>query len=151
MKKLFDSFFFLIIPSKESIKMKAFLKKHSFELFTSLLILGMIILFFCPILLLNTKEKPMVTIPFLNVYSVSTIFLLLIPLSLFLLTSILTFFFQTKIIRWIDLTFSLYLLAIAISYQFYFQFIFVGVFFAILLPSLMVLVAIINLYFSYRH
>ncbi len=116
-------------------------------------IIGLIILNFCPIMVV--KRAPSVSVrvdslvcPFLTPYSVSTIFLLLIPLILYLLLTIISFFLQNKWLNFLELVFSIYVLIVSICLMFVFKFTLLGVIFGVFLTVLMVAISAFKIYIN---
>ena len=116
-------------------------------------IIGLIILNFCPIMVITHAPSPSVRVdslecPFLTPYSVSTIFLLLIPLVLYLLLTIISFFLQNKWLNFLGLVFSIYILIISICFMFVFKFTLLGVIFDVFLTVLMVVISAFRIYIN---
>ena len=116
-------------------------------------IIGLIILNFCPIMVITHAPSPSVRVdslgcPFLTPYSVSTIFLLLIPLVLYLLLTIISFFLQNKWLNFLGLVFSIYILIISICLTFEFKFTLLGVIFSVFLTVLMVVISTFRIYIN---
>ena len=116
-------------------------------------IIGLIILNFCPIMVITHAPSPSVRVdslecPFLTPYSVSTIFLLLIPLVLYLLLTIISFFLQNQWLNFLGLVFSIYILIISICFMFEFKFTLLGVIFGVFLTVLMVVISAFRIYIN---
>ena len=116
-------------------------------------IIGLIILNFCPIMVITHAPSPSVRVdslvcPFLTPYSVSTIFLLLIPLVLYLFLTIISFFLQNKWLNFLGLVFSIYILIISICFMFVFKFTLLGVIFGVFLTVLMVVISAFRIYIN---
>ena len=65
---------------------------------------GMIILFFCPILISTQAPDPSTRIetivsPFLHIYSIATVFLLSIPLIVFIVINVLVLLMKKRILN----------------------------------------------------
>ena len=116
-------------------------------------IICLIILNFCPIMVITHAPSPSVRVdslgcPFLTPYSVSTIFLLLIPLVLYLLLTIISFFLQNKWLNFLGLVFSIYILIISICFMFVFKFTLLGVIFGVFLTVLTVVISAFRIYIN---
>lgn len=111
---------------------------------------GMIILFFCPIIISTKAPDPSTRIetivsPFLHIYSIATVFLLLIPLIVFIVINVLMLLMKKRILNWLNLLISLYVFVISICFIFNYEFIVLGIAFISIFISLMVISSICNL------
>lgn len=111
--------------------------------FNLLSIIGLVILNFCPVMVMKRAQSDSVRVyssvsPFLNVYSVSTVFLLLIPLILYFLLTIVSYFVRKKWLNILGLLLSIYVFTVFICMLFAFEFTSVGRIFGLLLTILMV-------------
>lgn len=116
-------------------------------------IIGLIILNFCPIMVVKRALSVSVRVnslvcPFLTPYSVSTIFLLLIPLILYLLLTIISFFLQNKWLNCLGLVFSICVFIVSICLMFVFKFTLLGVIFGVFLTVLMVAISAFKIYIN---
>lgn len=111
--------------------------------FNLLSIIGLVILNFCPVMVMKRAQSDSVRVyssvsPFLNVYSVSTVFLLLIPLILYFLLTIVSYFVRKKWLNLLGVLLSIYVFTVFICMLFAFEFTSVGRIFGLLLTILMV-------------
>lgn len=111
---------------------------------------GMIILFFCPILISTQAPDPSTRIetivsPFLHIYSIATVFLLLIPLIILIVIDILMLLMKKRILNWLNLLISLYVFVISICFVFNYELIVLGIVFISIFISLMVISSVCNL------
>lgn len=116
---------------------------------TIALIIGMIVLFFCPILILSHAPSPTETneslaSPFLNGYTSATVFMLLIPLVVSLILHIVSFFVKNRILNCIELLMSIYVLSISIFFLAEYRFTVVGFVFTLFLTILMMASSIVK-------
>lgn len=85
-------------------------------------IIGILILFFCPVLILRQASSPsseareVLVSPFLTVYSISTVFLLLIPLLVCFAFDLVSFFFDNRVLDFVELLLSIYVLVISVCF-----------------------------------
>lgn len=112
--------------------------------------IGLIILNFCPIMAVKHAQSDSIRVvsivsPFLTTYSISTIFLLLIPLVLNLLINITSFFMRNKWLNFLGLLFSIYDLVVFASLLFVFEFTLVGVILGLFLAMLMFALSIFKI------
>ncbi len=117
---------------------------------TFILIVGMIVLFLCPILILTHATSPTETneslaSPFLNGYTIATVFLLLIPLIVSLALHIVSFFVKSRILNCIELLLSIYALSISICFLVEYRFTIIGFVFTLLLNIFMTASSIVKL------
>ena len=117
---------------------------------TFILIVGMIVLFLCPVLILTHATSPTETneslaSPFLNGYTIVTVFLLLIPLIVSLALHIVSFFVKSRILNCIELLLSIYILSISICFLIEYRFTVIGFVFTLLLNILMTASSIVKL------
>lgn len=133
------------------------MKKRVFTLLKIIVSLFIIILWFCPILIINRgspeeSTNEIIVSPFLSAFSISTIFLMLIPVMIFLISNVISLKYRTKLFLIVNFVFSLYILLISIIYQFVYAFALVGNIFASLLPILIVFFSIADIFvFSSLH
>ena len=101
-----------------------------------------IILWFCPIALITyapneTTRVEKLVAPFLEVTLISSVFLILVPLIIFLIINIVDLFVNKKYLSFVEVFISIYLFVIQIIFQSLFKFSVVGYilinFFSILL------------------
>ena len=101
-----------------------------------------ILLWFCPIALITyapneTTRVEKLVAPFLEVTLISSVFLILVPLIIFLIINIVDLFVNKKYLSFIEVFISIYLFVIQIIFQSLFKFSVVGYilinFFSILL------------------
>ncbi len=116
---------------------------------TIALIVGMIILFLCPILILShapssTENNKSLASPFLNGYTSATVFMLLIPLVISLILHIVSFFVKNRILNCIELLMSIYVLSISIFFLAEYPFTVVGFVFTLFLTILMMASSIVK-------
>ena len=127
-----------------------FIKNTYLPIINIVVAAGMIILFFCPILISTQAPDPSTRIetivsPFLHIYSIATVFLLLIPLIAFIVINILMLLMKKRILNWLNLLISLYVFVISICFIFNYEFIALGIAFISIFISLMVISSICNL------
>lgn len=127
-----------------------FIKNTYLSIINIAIAAGMIILFFCPILISTQAPDPSTRIetivsPFLHIYSIATVFLLLIPLIAFIVINIIMLFVKKRILNWLNLLISLYVFVISICFIFNYEFIVLGIAFISIFISLMVISSISNL------
>ena len=127
-----------------------FIKNTYLPIINIVVAAGMIILFFCPILISTQAPDPSTRIetivsPFLHIYSIATVFLLLIPLIAFIVINIIMLLVKKRIMNWINLLRSLYVFVISICFIFNYEFIVLGIAFISIFISLMVISSISNL------
>lgn len=127
-----------------------FIKNTYLPIINIVVAVGMIILFFCPILISTQAPDPSTRIetivsPFLHIYSIATVFLLLIPLIAFIVINIIMLFVKKRILNWLNLLISLYVFVISICFIFNYEFIVLGIAFISIFISLMVILSISNL------
>ena len=127
-----------------------FIKNTYLPIINIVVATGMIILFFCPILISTQAPDPSTRIetivsPFLHIYSIATVFLLLIPLIAFIVINIIMLFVKKRILNWLNLLISLYVFVISICFIFNYEFIVLGIAFISIFISLMVISSISNL------
>ena len=127
-----------------------FIKNTYLPIINIVVAAGMIILFFCPILISTQAPDPSTRIetivsPFLHIYSIATVFLLLIPLIAFIVINIIMLFVKKRILNWLNLLISLYVFVISICFIFNYEFIVLGIAFISIFISLMVISSICNL------
>lgn len=127
-----------------------FIKNTYLSIINIAIAAGMIILFFCPILISTQAPDPSTRIetivsPFLHIYSIATVFLLLIPLIAFIVINIIMLFVKKRILNWLNLLISLYVFVISICFIFNYEFIVLGIVFISIFISLMVILSISNL------
>lgn len=127
-----------------------FIKNTYLPIINIVVAAGMIILFFCPILISTQAPDPSTRIetivsPFLHIYSIATVFLLLIPLIAFIVINIIMLFVKKRILNWLNLLISLYVFVISICFIFNYEFIVLGIAFISIFISLMVISSISNL------
>ncbi len=116
---------------------------------TIALIVGMIVLFLCPILILSqapssTENNESLASPFLNGYTSATVFMLLIPLVISLILHIVSFFVKNRILNCIELLMSIYVLSISIFFLAEYRFTVVGFVFTLFLTILMMASSIVK-------
>lgn len=116
---------------------------------TFALIVGMIVLFLCPILILShapssTETNESLASPFLSGYTSATVFMLLIPLVISLILHIVSFFVKNRILNCIELLMSIYVLSISIFFLAEYQFTVVGFVFTLFLTILMMASSIVK-------
>lgn len=101
-----------------------------------------ILLWFCPIVLITcapneTTRVEKLVAPFLEVTLISSVFLILVPLIIFLIINIVDLFVNKKYLSFVEVFISIYLFVIQIIFQSLFKFSVVGYilinFFSILL------------------
>ena len=101
-----------------------------------------ILLWFCPIALITyapneTTRVEKLVAPFLEVTLISSVFLILVPLIIFLIINIVDLFVNKKYLSFVEVFISIYLFVIQIIFQSLFKFLVVGYilinFFSILL------------------
>ena len=101
-----------------------------------------ILLWFCPIALITyapneTTRVEKLVVPFLEVTLISSVFLILVPLIIFLIINIVDLFVNKKYLSFVEVFISIYLFVIQIIFQSLFKFSVVGYilisFFSILL------------------
>lgn len=101
-----------------------------------------ILLWFCPIVLITyapneTTRVEKLVAPFLEVTLISSVFLILVPLIIFLIINIVDLFVNKKYLSFVEVFISIYLFVIQIIFQSLFKFLVVGYilinFFSILL------------------
>ena len=101
-----------------------------------------ILLWFCPIALITyapneTTRVEKLVAPFLEVTLISSVFLILVPLIIFLIINIVDLFVNKKYLSFVEVFISIYLFVIQIIFQSLFKFSVVGYilinFFSILL------------------
>ena len=101
-----------------------------------------ILLWFCPIALITcapneTTRVEKLVAPFLEVTLISSVFLILVPLIIFLIINIVDLFVNKKYLTFVEVFISIYLFVIQIIFQSLFKFLVVGYilinFFSILL------------------
>lgn len=124
-----------------------FIKNTYLSIINIVVAIGMIILFFCPILISTQAPDPSTRIetivsPFLHIYS---IVLLLIPLIVFIVINVLMLLMKKRILNWLNLLISLYVFVISICFIFNYEFITLGIVFISIFISLMVISSISNL------
>ena len=127
-----------------------FIKNTYLPIINIVVAAGMIILFFCPILISTQAPDPSTRIetivsPFLHIYSIATVFLLLIPLIAFIVINIIMLFVKKRILNWLNILISLYVFVISICFIFNYEFIVLGIAFISIFISLMVISSISNL------
>ncbi len=116
---------------------------------TIALIVGMIVVFLCPILILSHAPSPTETneslaSPFLSGYTSATVFMLLIPLVISLILHIVSFFVKSRILNCIELLMSIYVLSISIFFLAEYRFTVVGFVFTLFLTILMMASSIVK-------
>ena len=103
-----------------------------------------ILLWFCPIALITyapneTTRVEKLVAPFLEVTLISSVFLILVPLIIFLIINIVDLFVNKKYLSFVEVFISIYLFVIQIIFQSLFKFSVVGYilinFFSILLTT----------------
>lgn len=127
-----------------------FIKNTYLPIINIVVAAGMIILFFCPILISTQAPDPSTRIetivsPFLHIYSIATVFLLLIPLIILIVIDVLILLMKKRILNWLNLLISLYVFVISICFIFNYEFITLGIVFISIFISLMVISSICNL------
>lgn len=113
-------------------------------------IIGLIILNFCPIIVMKRAQSDSIRVdslvcPFLSPYSVSTVFLLLIPLILYLLLTVVSFFVRSKRLSFLGLLFSIYVLFISVCVLCVFKFTLAGAFLGLLFAMMMVALSVFKI------
>ncbi len=116
---------------------------------TFALIVGMIVVFLCPILIMShapspTENNESLASPFLNGYTSATVFMLLIPLVISLILHIVSFFVKNRILNCIELLMSIYVLSISIFFLAEYRFTVVGFVFTLFLTILMMASSIVK-------
>lgn len=119
--------------------------------FNLLSIIGLAILNFCPVMVMKRAPSDSIRVyssvsPFLNVYSVSTVFLLLIPLILYFLLAIVSCFVRKMWLNILGLLLSICVFIVFICMLFAFEFTLAGRVFGLLLTILIVVSSGFELY-----
>ncbi len=119
-------------------------------------IIGIIVLFFCPILIFKQISSPssdateILVSPFLTVYSISTIFLILIPLLVCFVLDSVSFFSKSRVLDFIELLISLYVLVICICLFYTLRFSLLGMALTLFFAIVMFLASAIRIYLDKR-
>lgn len=119
-------------------------------------IIGIIVLFFCPILILKQISYPssdateILVSPFLTVYSISTIFLILIPLLVCFVLDSVSIFQKNRVLDFIELLISLYVLVICICLFYTLRFSLLGMALTLLFAIVMFLASATRIYLDKR-
>ncbi len=122
---------------------------------TAFLVFCMVILFFCPIIVIEHAPSPservrVLSSPFLTIYSFSSIFLLLIPLIAFFVITIISFFKKNKLLDILMLLLTLYINVVSVCFLYSFEFTLVGTIFVILICILMLVLSVVKICITAR-
>ncbi len=138
------------IKRRESNPMKMMNRQAVLNSVISLLIVSMIVLFFCPILIQTQAPSPTtrtesLTSPFLNASTSSTWFLLLVPLILYFIVTVISFFLKSIVMDVIELIFTVYILSISIVFLCVYRFTVTAIVFTLLFAILLLVASLIKL------
>ena len=109
-----------------------------------------ILLWFCPIALITyapneTTRVEKLVAPFLEVTLISSVFLILVPLIIFLIINIVDLFVNKKYLSFVEVFISIYLFVIQIIFQSLFKFSVVGYIFINFISILLITSQIIHI------